>query len=55
MHALARSRVSRAADAAYPVQPQYVFVQDRDGRLLIDKIGCVEEMQQSYDEICRKI
>lgn len=36
-------------------QPQYFFVTDHDGQLLSDRIGRVEEMQQSYDEICGKI
>jgi hypothetical protein len=36
-------------------QPQYSFVADRDGRLLSDRIGRVEDMQQCYDEICTRI
>ena len=36
-------------------QPQHSFVTTRDGELLSDKIGRVEEMQQSYDEICATI
>jgi len=36
-------------------QPQHAFVTTRDGKLLSDAIGRVEEMQQSYDEICDRI
>lgn len=36
-------------------QPQHTFVTDRDGRLLADEIGRVEDMQASYDRICRRI
>jgi len=36
-------------------RPQHEFVTDRDGQLLADYIGRVEEMQQSYDEICSRI
>jgi len=35
--------------------PQHTFVVDDEGRLLADQIGRVEEMQVSYDEICRRI
>ncbi|HEY4069976.1 MAG TPA: sulfotransferase family 2 domain-containing protein [Sphingomicrobium sp.] len=36
-------------------QPQLTFVTDADGKLLTDYVGRVEEMQQSYDEIARRI
>jgi hypothetical protein len=36
-------------------QPQHSFVCAPSGELLSDKIGRVEEMQQSYDEICAKV
>ena len=36
-------------------QPQHAFVAGRDGELLSDAIGRVEEMQKSYDAICGKI
>lgn len=36
-------------------QPQHNFVCDADGKLLTDYVGRVEEMQQSYDEICSRI
>lgn len=36
-------------------QPQHVFVTDEQGALLTDDVGRVEEMQQSYDAICKRI
>lgn len=36
-------------------QPQHVFVTGTEGELLADRIGRVEQMQESYDEICRRI
>jgi len=36
-------------------QPQHSFVTDKTDALLSDYIGRVEEMQASYDEICRRI
>jgi hypothetical protein len=36
-------------------QQQHHFVTDERGELLADQIGRVEEMQQSYDEIARRI
>ena len=36
-------------------QPQHPFVCAATGELLADKVGRVEEMQQSYDEICAKL
>lgn len=36
-------------------RPQYEFVTGQDGNLLTDYIGRVEQMQQSYDEICTRI
>ena len=36
-------------------QPQHTFVTDGDGRLMTDVIGRVEEMQSSYDAICRRL
>jgi hypothetical protein len=36
-------------------QPQYQFVTDEEGKLLTDSIGRVEQMQQSYDEIAKRI
>jgi hypothetical protein len=35
--------------------PQHVFLTDQQGRLLADEVGRVEEMQASYDAICRRI
>jgi hypothetical protein len=36
-------------------RPQHEFVTNRDGSLLTDYVGRVEQMQQSYDEICGRI
>lgn len=36
-------------------QPQYSFVTDPAGELMTDYVGRVEQMQQSYDEICSRI
>lgn len=36
-------------------QPQHALLTDRDGRLLTDFVGRVEQMQQSYDEIAARI
>lgn len=36
-------------------QPQHYFVTNRDGEFLSDKVGRVEDMQRSYDEICERI
>ena len=36
-------------------QPQHALVTDPDGKLLTDYLGRVEEMQQSYDEVARRI
>ena len=36
-------------------RPQHEFVTDQHGVLLADHIGRVEQMQQSYDEICARI
>jgi hypothetical protein len=36
-------------------QPQHTFVTDGGGELLTDTVGRVEDMQGSYDAICRKI
>ncbi len=36
-------------------QPQFRFVTDAQGGLLADYVGRVERMQESYDEICRRI
>ncbi len=36
-------------------QPQHLLVTDSDGKLLADHVGRVEEMQQSYDEVCERI
>jgi hypothetical protein len=36
-------------------QPQHQFVTDDQGKLLTDTIGRVERMQESYDEIARRI
>ena len=36
-------------------QPQHSFVIGRDGEILADYLGRVEEMQSSYDAICDRI
>lgn len=36
-------------------QPQHIFVTSEDGALLTDTIGRVEQMQESYDLVCRCI
>jgi hypothetical protein len=36
-------------------QPQHQFVTDEAGQLLADTIGRVEQMQESYDDIARRI
>lgn len=35
--------------------PQYQFVADGEGRLLTDALGRVEDMQSSYDSICKAL
>lgn len=35
--------------------PQHSFLVGPDGRLLVDQVGRVENMQQSYDTICARI
>lgn len=36
-------------------QPQHTFICDRDGELMADVIGRVEDMQSSFDQICARI
>lgn len=36
-------------------RPQHMFLTDRDGAMLADMLGKVEDMQQSYDGICARI
>jgi hypothetical protein len=36
-------------------QPQHSFITGKDGELLTDELGRVEEMQASYDAICARI
>lgn len=36
-------------------RPQHLFLTDRDGSLLADMLGKVEEMQASYDAVCARI
>lgn len=36
-------------------QPQHSFIIGKDGQLLTDQVGRVEEMQQSYDDIAARI
>ena len=36
-------------------RPQHEFITDEQGQLLTDYVGRVEQMQQSYDEICARI
>ncbi len=36
-------------------RPQHEFVSDENGQLLTDFVGRVEQMQQSYDEVCARI
>jgi hypothetical protein len=36
-------------------QPQHTVLADRDGKLLTDMVGRVEDMQASYDAICARI
>jgi hypothetical protein len=36
-------------------QPQHALLVDANGRLLSDYVGRVEQMQQSYDEICARV
>lgn len=36
-------------------QPQHTFVTDADGALLADHVGRVEDMQGSYDLICKRL
>jgi len=36
-------------------QPQHAQLIDADGSLLADYIGRVEQMQQSYDEVCARV
>lgn len=36
-------------------RPQHLFLTDREGTLLSDYLGKVEEMQASYDAVCERI
>lgn len=36
-------------------QPQHIFFEDDQGRIIANQVGRVEEMQSSYDEACRRI
>jgi len=36
-------------------QPQHTFVTDGDGELLVDMVGRVEDMQNSFDRVCARI
>jgi hypothetical protein len=36
-------------------QPQHIFFEDDEGRIIADQVGRVEEMQTSYEEACRRI
>lgn len=36
-------------------QPQHIFFEDDEGRIIADQVGRVEEMQASYEEACRRI
>lgn len=36
-------------------QPQHSFLVDADGSMLADEVGRVEQMQASYDSICKRI
>jgi hypothetical protein len=36
-------------------QPQHLLMTDAAGELMTDYVGRVEEMQRSYDEICKRI
>jgi hypothetical protein len=35
--------------------PQHIFVTGPDGALLADEVGRVEQMQESYDRMCKRI
>lgn len=37
------------------VLPQYDFVHDAEGRLMVDFVGRFEQLQQSMDEVCRRL
>lgn len=53
--AVMRHFIARPPTAHILFQPQCSFVTDAGGKLLSDYVGRVETMQQSYDEICRRI
>jgi len=36
-------------------QPQHTFITDEKGAVLADYVGRVEQMQPSYDEMCRRL
>ena len=36
-------------------QPQHIFFEDAQGRVIADHVGRVEEMQSGFDEACRRI
>jgi hypothetical protein len=36
-------------------QPQHALLVDADGKLLADDVGRVEQMQESYDRMCKRI
>ncbi|MFO7606550.1 MAG: sulfotransferase family 2 domain-containing protein [Desulfurivibrionaceae bacterium] len=42
-------------DFYYHIIPQYDFLHDHDGKLLVDYLGRFEELQQGFDEVCRQI
>lgn len=37
------------------VLPQYDFLYDQDGRCLVDFVGRFENLQQDFDEVCRRL
>jgi len=42
-------------DPYYHIIPQYDYLYDDNGKLLIDYVGRFEKLQQGFDEVCRRI
>jgi hypothetical protein len=53
--AVMRRFLANPPDRHILFQPQHSFVTDSSGELLTDYVGRVEEMQQSFEEICARI
>jgi hypothetical protein len=45
----------RWADTYYHILPQYDFLHDHNGKLLVDIVGRFENLQSDFDEVCRRL